>query len=339
MDIQPQIVTIFGGSGFVGKYITQQMARAGWRVRVAVRRPQEAIHVKTLGGVGQVEPIQANIRDEDSTRAAIAGADAVINCVGLLQESGSQTFEALHVQGAERIARLSAEAGIARLVHISALGADPLADSAYASTKGKGEAAVLKAFPEAVILRPSVIFGTEDNFFNRFATLARYTLVIPVVGADSLLQPVYVDDVAAAAKTAVLDASTQGVYELGGPDKASLRELLKYMLEIIQRRRLILNLPFFVGSIMGNIWDFAAKVSMGIFTNTILTADQVKQLRHDNVVAEDARTLADLGVVPTGMEAVLPEYLYAHRLYGQYAEITASAENLAGIRRNRSTAK
>lgn len=339
MHIQPQIVTIFGGSGFVGKYIAQQMARAGWRVRVAVRRPQEAIHVKTLGGVGQVEPIQANVRDEESTRAAIAGADAVINCVGVVRESGDQSFDALHVQAAERIARLTAEAGISRLVHVSALEADPLAESAYASTKGKGDAAVLKAFPGAVILRPSVIFGAEDTFFNRFATLARYTMVIPVVGASSLLQPVYVNDVARAASAAVFDSSTQGIYELGGPDQASLRELLGYMLKIIQRRRLVLNLPFFLGRIMGSIWDLTAKVSLGIFTNTLLTADEVKQRRLDVVVADDAQTLADLGVVSTGMEAVLPEYLYPHRVYGQYAEITASADNLAGIRRSRSTAK
>lgn len=332
MNNQPKIVTIFGGSGFVGKYITQKMARAGWRVRVAVRRPHEAIHVKPYGGVGQVEPVQANIRDEESTRAAIAGADAVINCVGVMEGSGRQTCEALNVQGAGRVARLAADAGVARLVHISALGADLGAKSVYARTKAKGERAVLAAFPDAVILRPSVIFGVEDRFFNRFAFLSRFSLILPIVGADTQLQPVYVNDVAAAAEKAVEDENAKGVYELGGPEKASLRSLLQRTLSIIRLRRLVLNMPFFVGKVAGRLLDFISKITLGLFNNSILTAEQVEMLRRDNVVSADARGLADLGVEPTGMEAVLPEYLYRYRPHGQFAELTATADNLSGAR-------
>ena len=339
MAHHPKIVTIFGGSGFVGKYISLRMARAGWRVRVAVRRPHEAIHVKPYGGVGQVEPIQANIRDEASTRAAMLGADAVINCVGILQQDSHQKFDNIHAEGAGRIARLAAELGIERLVHISAIGADSEASSNYASSKGEGEAEVLAAYPLAVILRPSVIFGNEDNFFNRFAIMARYSFVVPVVGADSAFQPTYVNDVAAAAVKAVTDSSVSGIYELGGPDRESLRALLERMLGVIQRRRLILNMPFFVGSFMGKMLDFASWASMGLFANGILTADQVEQLRGDTVVSSGAQTYTDLGIDPTCMDAILPEYLYQHRPYGQYAELTASADNLSGVKNKRSTAK
>lgn len=336
---QPKIVTIFGGSGFVGKYICQRMAKAGWRVRVAVRRPNEAIFVRPYGGVGQVEPIQANIRDDASTRAAIAGADAVINCVGILQEDGRQKFDAIHADGAARVARMAAAEGVTRLVHISSIGADAEADSVYAQTKAVGEAAVLEAFPEAVILRPSVVFGNEDNFFNRFAEMARFSPILPLVGAQTKFQPVYVDDVAEAAVTAVLDGSVRGIYELGGPDRESLRQLIVRMLSVICRKRFIVNMPFFVGGIMGKSLDIASSLSMGMFTNGILTADQVKQLRNDNLVADDARTFADLGLAPTSMDSILPEYLYQHRPYGQYAELTASAENLSGLRNKQSTTK
>jgi len=339
MTNHPKIVTIFGGSGFVGKYISQQMARAGWRVRVAVRRPHEAIHVKPYGGVGQVEPIQANIRDEESTRAAIAGADAVINCVGILQEDGRQKFATVHAEGAARIARLAAEEGVSRLVHLSAIGANVDGKTAYARSKGEGEAAVLATFPSAVILRPSVIFGEEDNFFNRFAGMSRLSLVLPIVGANSLFQPVHVSDVAKAAAKAVLDDSVSGTYELGGPDRETLGELLERMLQVIRKRRIVLNLPFWVGNIMGKTWDFFSRISMGLFTNTILTADQVAQLRGDTVVSEGAQTLADLGIEPICMDAVLPEYLYRFRPYGQYSDLTNSADNLSGVKNTQPTAK
>jgi NADH dehydrogenase len=318
------VVTIFGGSGFIGRYIAQRMARAGWRVRVAVRRPDEAYFVRPYGVVGQVEPIQANIRDDPSTRRAITGAEAVINCVGVLSESGSQTFDALMNEGAARVARIASGEGVARLVHVSAIGADPDSDSLYAAAKGRGEAALRAAFPNAVILRPSVVFGTEDEFFNRFASIARISPVLPLVGAETLFQPVYVDDVAAAAVTAATRAVEPGVYELGGPEVASFRALMQRMLGIIRRRRLIVAVPPAVARLVGRMSDFVSRLSYGLVAGP-LTADQVKQLARDNVVSPDARGLAELGVNPTPMQAVLESYLYAYRPAGQYTEIQESA--------------
>jgi NADH dehydrogenase len=318
------VVTIFGGSGFIGRYVAQRMARAGWRVRVAVRRPEEAYFVRPYGVVGQVEPIQANVRDEASTRRAIRGADAVINCVGVLAEAGPQTFEALIHEGAGRVARIAAEEGVGRLVHVSAIGADEGSDSRYAAAKGRGEAAVRAAFPSAVILRPSVVFGTEDEFFNRFARMARLSPVLPLVGADTRFQPVYVDDVAAAAATAVLRGAEPGVYELGGPEVASFRELMQRMLGIIRRRRRIVALPLWLARPVAGLGDFVSRLTRGLVAGP-LTADQIRQLSRDNVVAEGARGLGDLGIEATPMQAVLEGYLYAYRPAGQYTEIQESA--------------
>jgi NADH dehydrogenase len=322
------LVTVFGGSGFIGRYVTQRLARAGARVRVAVRRPNEALFVRPYGVVGQVEPIQANIRDEDSTRRAIAGADVVVNCVGILAEGGRQSFDAVMAEGAGRIARLSAEEGVARLVHVSAIGADPDSDSAYARAKAAGEAAVAAAFPGAVILRPSIVFGSDDGFFNRFAGMARLSPVVPVVGPDTRFQPVYVDDVAAAAAKAALTGAEPGVYELGGPEVATFRELVQRMLAIVERRRLVVALPFWVARVQAWLFNLAQRLTFGLFTNTILTSDQVRQLAHDNVVAPGARGLEALGIKPTAMDAVLESYLYSYRAHGQFDAITASERNL-----------
>ncbi|MCP5075958.1 MAG: complex I NDUFA9 subunit family protein [Rhodobacteraceae bacterium] len=324
----PKIVTIFGGSGFVGRYIARAMARKGWRVRVAVRRPNEAIFVRPYGAVGQVEPIQANIRDDASTRAAISGANVIINCVGVLQEGGPQTFSALHAEGAARIARLAAEEDAERLIHVSAIGANLESDCNYAHTKARGEEEVLKAFPDAIILRPSLIFGQEDNLFNRFAEMSLFGPVLPLFGGDSLFQPVYVDDVARAAATTASGNVAVGIYELGGPDKESLNQLAQRMLHVIRRRRLVLNMPSFVGNILGKTLDLVALLSGGLFTNTILTADQVRMLSHDNVVSEHAMGFEDLDIEPTSMDSVLGEYLYRHRPQGQYTALTESAGNL-----------
>ncbi len=323
-----QIVTIFGGSGFVGRYISQRIARAGWRVRVAVRRPNEAHFVRPYGVVGQVEPIQANIRDDASVRRAIAGAAAVINCVGILVETGKQRFGDVQTRGAERVARIAAEEGVTRLVQISAIGADPDSDSAYASSKAEGEAAVTRAFPAAVILRPSIVFGSEDEFFNRFASMARISPVLPLVGAETRFQPVYVDDVAAAAVAGATTELPPGVYELGGPDVETFRELMERMLRVIQRPRRILALPFWLARPQAAILDGAARLSGGLFSNSLLTRDQVRQLARDNVVAPGARGFAEIGIVPTPMDAVLADYLYSYRPHGQYETMTASARNL-----------
>jgi uncharacterized protein YbjT (DUF2867 family) len=312
-----RLVTIYGGSGFVGRYIARRMAKEGWRVRVAVRRPNEALFVRTYGVVGQVEPVFCNIRDDASVRAVMQGAEAVVNCVGILAERGRNRFDAVQAEGAGRIARIAAESGVARLVQISAIGADATSPSAYARTKAAGEAAVTAAFPSAVILRPSIVFGQEDQFFNRFATMARLGPMLPVVGGGTRFQPVYVDDVAQAAARAVLGEVAPGVYELGGPDVETFHDLMTRMLGIIQRRRLVVNVPFPVARLM----------ALG-FDNGVLTRDQVRNLARDNVVAPTARGFADLGITPVAMEAVLPEYLWRYRPSGQFATIKASAKNL-----------
>jgi uncharacterized protein YbjT (DUF2867 family) len=323
-----KLVTIFGGSGFVGRYVARRMAKEGWRVRVAVRRPNEAIFVRPYGTVGQVEPILANIRDDDSVRAAIHGADAVVNCVGILAESGKNTFGLVQHYGAARVARMAAEEGVGTLVHVSAIGADEDSESDYANSKALGEAAVLEAFPRAVILRPSIVFGPEDEFFNRFAQMTRFGPILPVVGADTRFQPVYVDDVAKAAVMGVTGQAAPGIYELGGPEVRSFRELMQQMLGVIRRRRLIVNVPFWIARIMGTVFDMLQAVTLGLFHNGLITRDQVRNLRNDNVLTEGRSSFADLGIEPTAMELVLEDYLWPYRPSGQYAEIKESAANL-----------
>lgn len=321
-----KLVTIYGGSGFVGRYIARRLAKDGWRVRVAVRNPEQAGFVRPYGVVGQVEPVLCNIRDDASVLAAAQGADAVINCVGVLDEVGKNTFEAVQAEGAARIARLASSIGITKMVHISAIGASPTSDSAYARTKASGEASVITYMPDAVILRPSIIFGPEDQFFNRFASMARLGPILPIIGAKTKFQPVYVDDVAAAA-VAALDGDADGVYELGGPDVESFRELMQGMLKVIRRRKMIVNTPFWVAKIMASVFGIIQAVSLGIIRAPV-TKDQVINLGYDNVVSDDAKGLADLGIKPKAMEAILPDYLWRFRPSGQYAAIKESAENL-----------
>jgi uncharacterized protein YbjT (DUF2867 family) len=322
-----KLVTIIGGSGFVGRYIARRMAKEGWRVRVAVRRPNEALFVKPYGAVGQVEPVFCNLRNDDSVRAVLQGVDAVVNCVGTFDFRGANDFDAVQAEGAGRVARIAAEQGLSAMVQLSSLGANAKAASNYLRTKGEGEAAVLAAFPGAMILRPSVIFGTEDAFFNRFAGMARMSPVLPVVGGATLFQPVHVDDVAQAAVKGVLGQAA-GVYELGGPDRDTFKGLMQRMLKVIQRRRIVLSLPFWVGATMGAVFDGLHAVTLGLVPNLAISRDQVRALHVDSVVAPGAKGLADLGITPTAMEAVLPEYLWRYRTSGQYAAIKASAKNL-----------
>ncbi len=325
-----KLVTIFGGSGFVGRYIARRMAKEGWRVRVAVRSVNEAMFVRTYGVVGQVEPVFCNIRDDASVAAVLAGSDAAVNCVGVLSEKGRNTFDAVQAEGPERIARLAAAAGVDRMVHVSAIGADADAASEYAKTKAAGESGVLKHMPDAVILRPSVVFGPEDEFFNRFAGMSRFGPILPVIGADTKFQPVYVDDVAAVAVMGVLGTADAGVYELGGPDVQTFRELMQDMLAVVRRRRIILNIPFGIASLMGWGFKLVQRLSLGIIQAPI-TRDQVANLKVDNVVSEGARGFADLGMHSTAMAAVLPDYLYRFRPTGQYDAIKESAKNLRDI--------
>ncbi len=323
-----KLVTIIGGSGFVGRYIARRLAKEGWRVRVAVRRPNEALFVKPYGVPGQVEPVACNIRDDASLRAVIHGADAVVNCVGTFRKGGKNNFDAVQVEGAGRVARIAAAEGVAQLVQISSIGADAGSDCDYARSKGEGEAAVLAAFPSAVILRPSIIFGTEDGFFNRFAAMTRMGPILPVVGAGTKFQPVHVEDVAQAAMKAVVGEAAPGIYELGGPEVDTFRGLMERMLKVVQRRRAVVNVPFFVARIMAFGFDMIEAVTLGLIENKMITRDQVKSLRQDNLVSPGARGLADLGIAPTAMEAVLPEYLWRYRPSGQYASIKDSAKNL-----------
>ena len=322
-----KLVTIFGGSGFVGRYIARRMAQNGWRVRVAVRNTNEAMFVRTYGAVGQVEPVFCNIRDDASVAAVTQGADAVVNCVGVLAELRKNTFAAVQAEGATRIARVAAAMGVARMVQLSAIGASDTSASAYARTKAAGEQGVLAHMPDAMILRPSIIFGAEDEFFNRFAGMTRFGPVLPVIGADTRFQPVYVDDVAAAAIKGVLGEVPGGIYELGGPDVATFRELMQTMLAVVRRRRMILNMPFWAARIMAGGFNILRVVSLGLVTPPV-TRDQVANLAVDNVVSDGAKGFVDLGITPTAMMAVLPDYLWRFRPSGQYDAIKESAKNL-----------
>lgn len=309
-------VTVFGGSGFVGRHVVRALAKRGYRVRVAVRRPDLAGHLRPLGAVGQIQPVQANLRYPDSVAAAVADADYVVNLVGILLESGAQKFDAVQARGAAVVAQAARQAGAGRLVHMSAIGADAGSEAAYARSKAEGEAAVLREFPEAVIVRPSIIFGPEDDFFNRFAAMARLSPVLPLIGGGvTKFQPVFVGDVAEAIAMGVDGAMTAGkVYELGGPDIASFRECLELMLKITQRKRMLVSLPWWLAEIQGKV--------LGILPNPPLTHDQVLMLKSDNVVGTaakaDKRTLAGLGISPRSMEAILPTYLIQYRERGQF---------------------
>lgn len=322
-----QLVTIYGGSGFVGRYIVRRMAKEGWRVRVAVRNPNEAIFVKPYGVVGQVEPVFCNIRDDASVAAVMNGADAVVNCVGILAPRGKNTFDAVQAEAPGRIARIASEHGITKMVHVSAIGADAGSQSIYSKTKAAGEEAVLQYMPNAMILRPSIVFGPEDQFFNRFASMSRLGPILPVVGAETKFQPVYVDDVAQAAVMGVLGQAGGGIYELGGPDVNTFRELMGEMLTVIRRRRAVVNIPFWIARIMGATFDVLNRVSLGLVPAQI-TLDQVRNLSKDNVVSDEALSFETLGIQPTALEAVLPEYLWRFRPSGQYDSIKESAKNL-----------
>ena len=303
---------VLGGSGFIGRYIVQRLAARGDVIPVGCRRAEEAKFLKPLGNVGQIATLNLTIGDEQILPAFLAGNDALVNCVGILRESGSQTFDRMHHTGPGRFARLAREAGIERFVHISAIGADPRSSSAYARTKAAGEAAVRDAFPTVTILRPSVVFGAEDQFFNRFAAMATISPVLPLIGGGhTRFQPVYVGDVADAVLKCLDDPTTAGrTYELGGPKVYTFRELIELMLGEIRRKRLLVDLPFGLAAIQARL--------MWLLPNPPLTPDQVELLKRDNVVSSGALTLAALGITPTAVEGVLPSYLDRFRRGGWY---------------------
>ncbi len=323
-----KLVTIYGGSGFLGRQIARVMAAQGWRIRVAVRRPTEAGVVRTYGAPGQIEPVPCNVRDDLSVRACMSDADAVINCVGILVREGKNTFDAIHEEAAGRIARIAAETGVGHVVHVSALGADPQSASHYAASKGRGEALVLQHRPDATILRPSIIFGSDDNFYNRIAAMTRFGPILFVPAANSEVQPVYVEDVAQAAAMAAAGKAGPGIYELGGPDVVTMRQIGQQVLAATDRRRAIIGIPHWMAGVMGSLLDVGQVVTGGLLTNRIMTKDQARTLRQHNRVAEGAKTFADLGIEPISAPALIGTYLWRFRPTGQYEAITASAKNL-----------
>jgi len=316
--VKSELVTVFGGSGFIGRHVVRALARRGYRVRAAVRRPDLAGHLQPLGAVGQIHAVQANIRNRASIDRAVAGASAVVNLIGILYESGKQSFDAVQSFGPGAVAAAAREAGIDRMVHLSAIGADEASDSEYARSKAAGEAAVKASLPGAIILRPSIVFGPEDDFFNRFGAMARMSPVLPLIGGGKTrFQPVFVGDVAETVARGVDGTLTAGTpYELGGPEVRTFRELMEFILAETDRKRLLVPLPFELARLQASF--------LQILPNPLLTVDQVRQLAHDNVVSEaaikDGRTLEGIGIHPSAMETVVPTYIARYRKAGQFTE-------------------
>jgi len=311
------LVTVFGGSGFVGAQVVRQLAKAGWRIRVAVRNPNLAHAMRLHGDVGQIDIVQANVRNEASLRRALQGAAACVNLVAVMNETGRQGFQAVHVMGAHNVAAAARAEGVNRLVQVSALGADPQSESKYARTKAEGEAAVREIYPDAVVIRPSIVFGAGDRFFNRFAAMAQTSPALPLIGGGlTRFQPVFVGDVALAiARAVALPEAAGQTYELGGPGVFSFKALMQLMLAEINKRRILLPLPWPVAGVVGGLGDLA-----GFVVAPPITSDQVILLKADNVTSGAYPGLADLGIAATTLEAVLPTYLYRYRKGGQYAD-------------------
>jgi len=312
------LITIYGGSGFIGRYVVRALAKTGCRMRIAVRRPDLTGYLQPMGGVGQINAVQTNLRDMDSVRRAAQGADAVINLVGILFQRGKQKFTVLQAEGAARVAEVAAEIGAGSMVHLSAIGADPTSKSLYARSKAAGEDAVMKAFPEAVVLRPSIVFGPEDDFFNRFAAMARISPFLPLIGGgETRFQPVYVGDVAKAVVAGLEGEAKSGkTYELGGPEILSFKELMEFVLETTQRNRLLLPLPVWLAKVQAVLFSILPKPP--------ITLDQIYLLDRDNVVGEAAiaqqRTLTALGIEPVAIETAVPSYLERFRPKGQFSK-------------------
>jgi uncharacterized protein YbjT (DUF2867 family) len=317
------LVTVFGASGFIGRHAVRALAKAGWRVRAVCRKPNQANYLLPAGHVGQIQLTKGNVNQADDVAKAVAGAGAVVNLAGVLSGHGAQSFESIHLEASRRIAIAAREAGAGALVQLSAIGADTESDSAYACSKADGEKAVHEEFPEAVILRPSVVFGPEDRFFNKLASLARFTPVLPLIGGGrTKLQPVYVADVAAAVVQALALPEARGaVYELGGPKVYSFKELLQFILRQTGRKRLLVPLPFALASFKA---FFLQLPSFILPLEPLLTVDQVRLLKRDNVVQQGARGLADLGLTPAALETVVPSYLWRFHPKGEFGK-TAKA--------------
>jgi NADH dehydrogenase len=311
------LITLYGGSGFLGRHIVRALAKTGARMRVAVRRPELAGHLQPLGGVGQINAVQADVRFPESLRAAAEGADAIINLVGILVPRGKQSFAAINDEGAAHVAEAARAAGVKTFVHISAIGADRDSPSAYGRTKAEGEKAALEIDPNAIILRPSIVFGPEDDFFNRFAALARISPLLPLIGGGKTkFQPVFVGDVAKAVVAALTGKTKHGApYELGGPEVLTLKVVMQRVLAYTMRKRMLISEPFWLAKLQGAMLQLLPKPP--------LTLDQVRMLEVDNVVSDaadgDGRTLQGLDIEPVGIEAVVPGYLVQYRPRGQFS--------------------
>lgn len=324
----PKVITVFGGSGFLGRHVTRALARRGYRVRAAVRRPDLAFHLQPLGDVGQIAAIQANLRHKWSVERAVEGADAAINLVGILFEGGKQGFDAVQDYGARYVAESCDKAGIP-LVHVSAIGADPDSDAKYAQSKGRGEDWVRKTLGDrAIIMRPSIVFGPEDNFFNQFASMSRYSPFLPLIGGgETRFQPVYVADVAEAIARGI-DGQLKGgaTYELGGPEVMSFRKCLEEMLQVVERKRALVSIPWWAAAMQGRFFQMMPGTPL-------ITEDQVRLLRNDNIVSQAAidegRTLDGIGIDASTVEAILPTYLWRFRVAGQF-RTHAAADNGEG---------
>jgi NADH dehydrogenase len=307
-------ITVFGGSGFLGRYVVRGLAKKGWRIKVATRRPNRAFFLRPMGQVGQIGFVKCDVADPDQIAHALAGSQAAVNLAGILFQRG-QTFQDVHVDGPEAIAKEAARLGLRAFVHVSAIGADAESEAHYAATKGEGEKRVREAFPHAIIMRPSLLFGPEDQFFNRFAEMARFLPALPLIGGGrTKFQPVFAADAASAIVTALDDPHAQGrTYELGGPTIYTFRQLMEIMLGVIERKRILVPLPFWLA--------FLKSIFLQLMPKPLLTPDQVRLLRNDNVVSPTAHTLKDLGITPTTVEAEIPNYLWRYRAKGEYADM------------------
>jgi uncharacterized protein YbjT (DUF2867 family) len=312
------VATVFGGSGFVGRYVVKRLAAVGYVVRVAVRYPEAALFLKTMGAVGQIVPLAASVTDEASATRAIEGSEVVVNTVGILAENRAGDFQRIQGDGPGRLARIAAASGVSRLVHVSALGADALSDSLYAQSKAAGEAAVQLAFPQATILRPSVVFGPEDNFFNRFAGMARVLPFMPVVAGGTRFQPVYVGDVADAVMAAIEQPDAAGIFELGGPRAMTMREVLAYILKETGRDHRMINMPMSLLRLQASI--------LQRLPGKLLTTDQLRLLAKDNVVTPGVAGLTELGIVPTPIELIVPGYLRRYQPGGGTKPVTQALQ-------------
>ncbi len=324
VEASEKLITLIGGSGFIGRHAARALAKRGYRIRVACRRPDLAGHMQTLGNPGQIMPVQANVRYPASLAAACDGAHAVINLTGVLYSAGAQSFDAVHVFGAEATAKAAKAAKVRVFIHLSAIGASATSASAYATSKAEGETRARASFPGAIIIRPSIVFGPEDKFFNRFAALSRLSPVLPLIGGgETKFAPVFVGDVAEAIARLVDRGESDGkTYEFGGPEELSFKQLMQFTLKTIGRKRLLVPVPWGVAKLQGMI--------LGLLPKPLLTADQVELLKTGNVVSEQAkrerRTLEGLGVAPSGIEAIVPSYLYRYRRAGQFTGPSGTPE-------------